>query len=151
MSVPNVMGYAVSAVQSNLSHLLIRHRVGGTRMCELTITHCGVCHTDIHAIDDYYGITTYPFRARPRDRWVCVGRGSPRIRPEGRGPGRHRLARSLMWACEWCLQGQEQLCQDIVRSATWEPYGGFLDLCRGRLPLRLPAAGLPCPPRSPRC
>ncbi|MBD3158460.1 MAG: zinc-binding dehydrogenase [Candidatus Lokiarchaeota archaeon] len=27
--------------------------------------------------------------------------------------------------CEWCLQGENQLCQDIVSSGTWVPYGGF--------------------------
>jgi uncharacterized zinc-type alcohol dehydrogenase-like protein len=27
--------------------------------------------------------------------------------------------------CEWCLQGEEQLCLDIASSGTWTPYGGF--------------------------
>jgi uncharacterized zinc-type alcohol dehydrogenase-like protein len=27
--------------------------------------------------------------------------------------------------CEWCLKGEEQLCMDIVQTATWLPYGGF--------------------------
>jgi uncharacterized zinc-type alcohol dehydrogenase-like protein len=27
--------------------------------------------------------------------------------------------------CEWCLQGEDQLCMDIVSSGTWVPYGGF--------------------------
>ncbi|MFW9910415.1 MAG: zinc-binding dehydrogenase, partial [Candidatus Thorarchaeota archaeon] len=27
--------------------------------------------------------------------------------------------------CEWCLQGEEQLCMDIVSSGTWVPFGGF--------------------------
>ncbi len=27
--------------------------------------------------------------------------------------------------CEWCMKGEEQLCMDIVDSATWVPYGGF--------------------------
>jgi uncharacterized zinc-type alcohol dehydrogenase-like protein len=27
--------------------------------------------------------------------------------------------------CEWCLQGEDQFCLDIVPSGTWVPYGGF--------------------------
>jgi uncharacterized zinc-type alcohol dehydrogenase-like protein len=27
----------------------------------VSVTHCGLCFSDIHAIDDFYGITTYPF------------------------------------------------------------------------------------------
>lgn len=27
--------------------------------------------------------------------------------------------------CEWCKQGEEQLCLDIVQSGSWRPYGGF--------------------------
>jgi len=27
--------------------------------------------------------------------------------------------------CEWCLQGEEQLCLDIANSGAWTPYGGF--------------------------
>jgi uncharacterized zinc-type alcohol dehydrogenase-like protein len=43
--------------------------------------------------------------------------------------------------CEWCLQGDEQLCQDIGNCGTWEPYGGFSSsvVVDGRFAYRLPA------------
>ena len=28
--------------------------------CEIRITHCGLCHSDVHLIDDDWGITRYP-------------------------------------------------------------------------------------------
>ena len=33
----------------------------GDHEVRVSITHCGVYHTDIQAIDNYYGITTFPF------------------------------------------------------------------------------------------
>jgi uncharacterized zinc-type alcohol dehydrogenase-like protein len=27
--------------------------------------------------------------------------------------------------CEWCIKGEENLCPEILQSATWTPYGGF--------------------------
>jgi uncharacterized zinc-type alcohol dehydrogenase-like protein len=84
-----------------------------------------VCHTDIHAIDDYYGITTYPFV--PGHEIVgyvsAVGRAASGLK-EGDRVGIGWQGRSCM-RCEWCLKGEEQLCMDIVQSGTWVPYGGF--------------------------
>jgi uncharacterized zinc-type alcohol dehydrogenase-like protein len=44
--------------------------------------------------------------------------------------------------CEWCLRGEEQLCRDIVKSATWVPYGGFSSsiVVDGRFAYPLPDA-----------
>jgi uncharacterized zinc-type alcohol dehydrogenase-like protein len=97
----------------------------GEHDVRVSISHCGVCHSDIQAIDDYYGITTYPFV--PGHEIVgyvsAVGRAASGLK-EGDRVGIGWLGRSCM-QCEWCLQGEEQLCMDIVRSATWFPYGGF--------------------------
>ena len=27
--------------------------------------------------------------------------------------------------CEWCMRGEEQLCEDVENCGTWKPYGGF--------------------------
>ena len=28
---------------------------------DIDVTHCGVCHTDLHLMDNDFGITAYPF------------------------------------------------------------------------------------------
>jgi uncharacterized zinc-type alcohol dehydrogenase-like protein len=97
----------------------------GEHDVRVAVTHCGLCHTDIHAIDDYYGITNYPFVAGHEivGHVSEVGREASDLK-EGDRVGIGWQGRSCM-KCEWCLQGQEHLCQDIVRSGTWVPYGGF--------------------------
>jgi uncharacterized zinc-type alcohol dehydrogenase-like protein len=91
----------------------------------VSVTHCGVCYSDIQGIDNYYGITKYPFV--PGHEIVGfvseTGSGVSDLKVGGR-VGIGWQGRSCM-KCEWCLQGQEQLCQDVAQNGSWEPYGGF--------------------------
>ncbi len=97
----------------------------GENDVRVSVTHCGVCHTDIHAIDDYYGITVFP--CVPGHEIVghvsAVGHASSGLKVGDR-VGIGWQGRSCM-QCEWCLQGVDQLCLDSVDSGTWVPYGGF--------------------------
>jgi uncharacterized zinc-type alcohol dehydrogenase-like protein len=47
--------------------------------------------------------------------------------------------------CEWCLSGQEHLCVDIIKAATWDPYGGFSSsvIADSRFAYHLPQAMRP--------
>ena len=125
MSPFTIMGYAARAVGQPLEPFHYQSAELGDQEVQVSITHCGVCYTDIHGIDDYYGITTYPFV--PGHEIVgyvsAVGRAVSSLK-EGNRVGIGWQGRSCM-QCEWCLQGEEQLCLDIVRSGTWVPYGGF--------------------------
>ena len=91
----------------------------------VAITHCGVCHTDIQAIDDYYGITTFPFvpgheivgnvtETGPAVVGLKIG-DRVGIGWQGRSCGQ----------CEWCLMGETQLCMEIEKTTVMVPYGGF--------------------------
>ncbi|MEE9539946.1 MAG: alcohol dehydrogenase catalytic domain-containing protein, partial [Candidatus Thorarchaeota archaeon] len=125
MSSSKVLGYATRAVGQPLEPFTYEPPKLGEHDVRVSVTHCGVCHTDIHAIDDYYGITTFPFV--PGHEIVgyvsAVGRAASGLK-EGDRVGIGWQGRSCM-QCEWCLQGEEQLCLDIVPSGTWVPYGGF--------------------------
>jgi len=120
-----ILGYAARAVGQPLEPFTYEPPQLGEHDVRISVTHCGVCHTDIHAIDDYYGITTYPFV--PGHEIVgyvsAVGREASGLK-EGARVGIGWQGRSCM-RCEWCLKGEEQLCMDIVQSGTWVPYGGF--------------------------
>jgi uncharacterized zinc-type alcohol dehydrogenase-like protein len=125
MSSKKILGYATKAVGQSLEAFTYAPPKLGKNDVRVTVTHCGVCHTDVHAIDDYYGITTFPFV--PGHEIVgyvsAVGREVSGLK-KGDRVGIGWQGRSCM-QCEGCLQGEEQLCMDIVESGTWVPYGGF--------------------------
>ena len=125
MSDLRVVGYAAKAVGQPLEPFEYAPPELGEYDVRVSVTHCGVCHTDIHAIDNYYGITDFPFV--PGHEIVgYVSAVGPAVSEliEGDRVGIGWQGRSCM-QCEWCLKGEEQLCMDIVPSGTWVPYGGF--------------------------
>jgi uncharacterized zinc-type alcohol dehydrogenase-like protein len=91
----------------------------------ISVTHCGLCYTDVHAIDDYFDITEYPFV--PGHEIVGhiseVGPAVAGLR-EGDRVGVGWQGRSCM-RCQWCQEGEEHLCEDVVNNGSWTPYGGF--------------------------
>ncbi|MFW9789033.1 MAG: NAD(P)-dependent alcohol dehydrogenase [Candidatus Thorarchaeota archaeon] len=125
MSSSKVFGYAAKAVGQPLEPFTFESPKLGVHDVRISITHCGLCQSDIHAIDNYYGITSYPFV--PGHEIVGhvsdVGSEVSDLK-EGDRIGIGWQGRSCM-KCEWCLQGEEQLCMDIVSSGTWVPFGGF--------------------------
>ncbi len=125
MSDLRVLGYAAKAVGQPLEPFEYAPTELREYDVRVSVTHCGVCHTDIHAIDNYYGITDFPFV--PGHEIVGhVSAVGPAVSEliEGDRVGIGWQGRSCM-QCEWCLKGEEQLCMDIVPSGTWVPYGGF--------------------------
>lgn len=125
MSASSILGYAARALGQPLEPFAYEPPELGAHDVRVSVTHCGVCHTDIHAIDDYYGITTFPFV--PGHEIVgyvsAVGRAASGIR-EGDRVGIGWQGRSC-GTCEWCLKGETQLCMKIEDTTVMVPYGGF--------------------------
>ncbi|NIN68806.1 MAG: alcohol dehydrogenase catalytic domain-containing protein [Anaerolineae bacterium] len=125
MSPSTILGYATRAAGQPLEPFTYEPPKLGEYDVRVSISHCGLCYSDIQAIDDYYGITTYPFV--PGHEIVgyvsAVGPEASGLK-EGDRVGIGWQGRSCL-QCEWCLKGEEQLCMDIVDSGTWVPYGGF--------------------------
>lgn len=89
------------------------------------VTHCGLCYTDVHAIDDHFGITKFPFVPGHE----IIGRVTelgPEVADLKKGDrvGMGWQGRSCR-KCEWCLRGDEQLCTEVAHNGVWEPYGGL--------------------------
>lgn len=141
MSTINVLGYAAKGVGCELEPIEYPPPQLGEHDLRVSVSHCGVCHTDIHAVDNYYGITTYPFV--PGHEIVgfvsAAGQAVSGLK-EGDRVGIGWQGRSCM-RCEWCLRGEEQLCMDIVPSGVWDPHGGFSTsvVADGRFAYPLPA------------
>jgi uncharacterized zinc-type alcohol dehydrogenase-like protein len=125
MSQSSVFGYAAKAVGGPLEPFVYEAPLLGDHDVRVSITHCGVCYSDIHAIDDRYGLFAFPFV--PGHEVVGnVSEVGHAVSELGIGDrvGIGWQGRSCM-QCEWCLQGEEHLCLDIVEAGTWTPYGGF--------------------------
>ena len=142
MSPAQVQGYAAMALGQPLQPLTYRAPRLGEDDVRVSVSHCGVCFTDIHAIDDYYGITTFPFVPGHEVVGYVEARGRKVSGlEEGDRVGIGWQGRSCM-RCEWCVQGEEQLCQAIAEMGTWERHGGFASSVTvdGRFAYSLPPA-----------
>lgn len=91
----------------------------------IAVTHCGVCASDIQAIDDFYNITDYPFVPGHEivGTIVEIGGGVPASRL-GERVGVGWQGRTC-GHCAWCQKGLVSLCMEVVDNAVWNPYGGF--------------------------
>jgi uncharacterized zinc-type alcohol dehydrogenase-like protein len=77
---------------------------------EVKISHCGVCHSDVHLIDNDWGMSKYPFIPGHEIVGVITAVGSrvrDRVLGERVGIGWQADSCGI---CEWCRQGEEHLC-----------------------------------------
>ena len=83
--------------------------------CEIRITHCGVCHTDLHLINNDFGFSSYPFVPGHEIAGVVsqVGAEVTGLRL-GQRVGVGWLAGACL-ACEQCVAGHDNLCPK------WQP------------------------------
>ncbi len=125
MSEKKVLGYAAMEAGKPLEPFEYIQPNLGNHNVRVTVTHCGVCHSDIQAVDNYYGVTDYPFV--PGHEIVgTVSEMGPMVTglKEGDRVGIGWQGRSC-GQCEWCQKGEEQLCMDIVDCGIWIPFGGM--------------------------
>ncbi len=126
-SAPTVRGWAAMAKGGLLEPLSYPVPELGRSDVRVAVSHCGLCYTDVQAIDDFYGITSFPFvpgheivgsveAVGDHVSGLMLG-DRVGIGWQGRCCGR----------CEWCVRGEEQLCRDIAHAGAWERHGGFAD------------------------
>ncbi len=125
MTGPHISGYAALQQGAELTRFTYNALPLKQNEVRIAISHCGICGSDIQGIDNVYGIVTYPFV--PGHEVVGqiseVGAAVP--------PGRLGERVGVGWQgracrqCDWCLQGDVHLCQDVAVNGSWTPYGGF--------------------------
>jgi uncharacterized zinc-type alcohol dehydrogenase-like protein len=107
---------------------------------EVAITHCGICYSDVHMIDNDLGMTPYPFVPGHEIVGNITDLGSKvATLKKGDRVGIGWQAKSCN-SCEWCLRGEENLCLEVFQSGTWgNPHGGFAESiivdCRFAFPI----------------
>jgi uncharacterized zinc-type alcohol dehydrogenase-like protein len=125
MTTSTIQGFAARAVGQPLEPITYEIPKLGKHDVRVSVTHCGVCHTDIQAIDDYYGITTFPFVPGHEIVGHVTDKGTAVTDlKEGDRVGIGWQGRSC-GKCEWCRKGETQLCMDIEDTTVMVPYGGF--------------------------
>jgi uncharacterized zinc-type alcohol dehydrogenase-like protein len=111
----------------------------GPHDVEIRVTHCGICHSDVHLVDGDWGVGTYPMV--PGHEIVgtvaALGPEVEHIRSGQRvGVGWQRGA---CLACEPCHAGDENLCPQSEDTCV-DHHGGFADRVRldGRFAFPIP-------------
>lgn len=137
---PSIQGYGVHAAGAEL--LPLRYDAGDLRPqdVEVRITHCGVCHSDLHLIDNDWGMSQYPFI--PGHEIVgtvtAVGEAVRHLGPGDRvGIG---WQADSCGSCEWCRKGEENLCAQAQPTCVGR-HGGYAEAVRvnARFAVKLPA------------
>jgi uncharacterized zinc-type alcohol dehydrogenase-like protein len=109
----------------------------GPQDVEIAITHCGICHSDLHLIANDWGISQYPFI--PGHEVVgAVAAVGDRVRSLAVG---QRVG--LGWQsnscgeCEWCIRGMENLCLSAEATCVHRN-GGYADSVRANARFVIP-------------
>ena len=93
---------------------------------EVRVTHCGLCHSDVHLIDNDWGISSYPLVPGHEIVGIVTAKGSQvRHLAVGQRVG-VGWQRSSCLLCDQCLAGDENLCREHSATCVGN-YGGFAD------------------------
>jgi alcohol/geraniol dehydrogenase (NADP+) len=124
-----IRGYATHAAGAEL--LAFRYEVGalGANEVDIRISHCGICRSDLHLIDNDWQVSKYPFV--PGHEIVgtveAVGTAVENLQ-SGQRVGVGWQAGSC-GHCAWCRQGKENLCPQ-AQPTCLHRNGGFADAVR---------------------
>jgi uncharacterized zinc-type alcohol dehydrogenase-like protein len=138
-SMPEIRGLATHAAGAQL--LPYKYSVGelGPHEVEVKISHCGVCYSDVHLINNDWGMSKYPFIPGHEIVGTVTGVGSEVTDLKlGERVGIGWQADSC-GICEWCRQGDEHLCAKAQPTCIGRN-GGYADAIRvnSKFAIRVP-------------
>jgi uncharacterized zinc-type alcohol dehydrogenase-like protein len=134
-----VNAYAAMAAGQQLQPFTYEADPLGPYDIKVKISHCGICHSDLHLIDNDWQVSRYPLVPGHEIIGEIVEMGSSvkRFKMGQRvGIG---WQRSSCGHCHLCLTGQEQLCPDEEDTCVGN-HGGFSDaiVADGRFAFAIP-------------
>ena len=102
----------------------------GPHDVEIRITHCGVCYSDIHLVNNDWGVSNFPMVPGHEIVGYINDVGSA---VNGELPGGQRVGvgwqRSSCLHCDYCISGQENYC-DHDKATCLGNFGGFAERIR---------------------
>ena len=126
---PLIEGFATHAAGAEL--LPYKYDPGDLKAneVEIAISHCGICRSDLHMVDNDWGISQYPLIPGHEIIGMVSGTGAAVLGLNtGDRVGVGWQANSC-GHCEWCLQGAENLCPDQQGTCV-NRNGGYADRIR---------------------
>jgi uncharacterized zinc-type alcohol dehydrogenase-like protein len=132
-----IQGLAAHAAGAEL--LSFRYDPGelGPAEVEIAITHCGICHSDLHLIANDWGISQFPFIPGHEIIGTVAAVGSAVHSFEvGQRVGLGWQSNSC-GECEWCTRGMENLCPSLEATCVHRN-GGYADRVRANVRFILP-------------
>lgn len=95
---------------------------------EIKISHCGICHSDIHILDGDWG-DNFPYVAGHEIIGTVTQRGALVTHLQiGERVGVGWQSGSCM-TCEWCVRGETNVCRHMIATCQ-DRFGGFADFIR---------------------
>ena len=132
-----VQSYAAKHAGSELEPWSYEPTPLGSTEVDVSVTHCGICHTDLHLIDNDLGVSSYPLVPGHEIVGIvsAVGSEVPDLRLGQRvGIG---WQRGSCAECEWCLDASENLCAQS-RPTCLAGFGGFAHSVRSEAHFAIP-------------
>jgi alcohol/geraniol dehydrogenase (NADP+) len=132
-----IQGLAAHAAGAEL--LPFRYDPGelGLHEVEIDISHCGICHSDVHLICNDWGVSQYPFIPGHEIIGVVTAVGAEvRSLVVGQRVGLGWQSNSC-GHCEWCVRGMENLCP-TAEATCIHRNGGYANRVRANARFVLP-------------
>jgi uncharacterized zinc-type alcohol dehydrogenase-like protein len=125
----NIQGLAAHAAGAELLPYHYDPGKLGPHEVEIAITHCGICHSDLHLISNDWGISQYPFIPGHEiiGSVAAVGDAVSSL-AVGQRVGLGWQSNSC-GQCEWCTRGMENLCP-AAEGTCVHRNGGYADRVR---------------------
>jgi uncharacterized zinc-type alcohol dehydrogenase-like protein len=121
--------YAAVAKQQSLTPFQYEPKPLGQFDVEIKISHCGICHSDVHLVDNDWGISRYPLVPGHEIIGTVTSLGTLATQlsiGQRVGVGWQRGA---CMHCDMCMSGQHNLCAKQEATCVGN-YGGFADRIR---------------------
>ena len=107
---------------------------------DISVEHCGICHSDLSMLDNEWMMTQYPFVGGHEvvGKVAAIGSQVTHLKVgDSVGLGWHS---GYCMTCEQCLSGNQNMCDNAVGTIVGR-YGGFADIVRASAPsvIKLPS------------
>lgn len=111
----------------------------GPHDVEIRISHCGICHSDVHLVDGDWGMGSYPMVPGHEIVGTVTALGPEAAHLEAGARVGVGWQRGACLACDCCITGDENLCASNVATCV-SNHGGFADRVRldGRFAFPIP-------------
>lgn len=134
-----VCAHAAQHAKSSLEIFHYEMNELGADEVEVAVTHCGICHSDVHLVDNDWESSVYPLVPGHEIIGIvsAVGANVKHIKVDQRVGIGWQCGSCL--TCEWCRRGEENLCARSQAVAIGH-HGGFAERVRahGRFVLPIP-------------